>query len=148
VKIVVTLWPTEVMPKAKPAKPRRTKSGKTYLPPAKLPTRTRLRYAAEFVGGPHSGAAVVGKYRPDEAIGALLRQTANTYETADEVLDFVADLFGSHPDRSPAEQLGRAVRLAAKSPRRLNPGVEVVLPDYPAAAPALASVAAGKGGAA
>jgi hypothetical protein len=161
ITIRVRSYPEPIFAPSNPGKERRLKS-------ADLPAsaaRIRQRWSAEFVGGPHHGASVRGELTPDEAVGALIRRCANEYQTADELLDFFASLFGHNPARSTDAHLARAVRLAAKNPRRCHPGVAVDIQDTapaPAAAPAepagsrpigtapprLRALPAGKGGAA
>jgi hypothetical protein len=136
-RIRVSVRPTPVVGRQN-AKTLRKKEPAAVVAVAKL----RPRFAAEFVGGPHSGLSVGGHLTPDEAVAALIRRAANTYETADDVLDFFASLFGVHPKRTPDVQLARAVRFANRHPMRLHPGAYVEMPDTgPSHAPA-------KGGAA
>lgn len=128
ITIVVTTHPTMVERMPGRAKRRRLKKrGQPVVASAQI----RNLFSAKFVGGPHDRESVSGHYSADEAVGALIRQAVNSdsYETADQVLDFFASLFGHDPLRTPDVQLARAVRMAAKNPRRIHPGARVVLPD-------------------
>lgn len=137
VRIVVTIRPTVVS--ALPPRDRRRRLLQHGVTPT---TEASIgnRWAAEFVGGPHHGERVAGFHTPDEAIGALIRECANAYDTADDVLDFFATLFGHNPHRSADVHLARSVRMAGKNPRRIHPGVRVeiqeVARDQAAPAPA------------
>jgi hypothetical protein len=92
--------------------------------------RKRYRWRAEVTAfGGHPPHAVESQVGPDEAIGALVRALADRCETADDVLDLVASLFGDLAYRPADLQLGRAIRLAARHPHRRHPGCRVVLHD-------------------
>ncbi len=85
--------------------------------------RLRYRWRAEFVGG-----IAVGNFTgPDDAIGALIRAAVGECTSPDDVVDFVASLFGDLDVRTADVTLGRAVRLAARNPNRKNPGALVAI---------------------
>jgi hypothetical protein len=148
VQIVVTTRPVAVVRERKVLRLKKDGGPTTVAAPGQI----RQRFSARFVGGPHDGETVRGATSSDQAVGQLIRQAANSYATADEIIDFVSSLFGHDPARTADEHLARAVRMAAKNPLRVHPGVKVVLPDTsrgkpaaaePARAPAAAPAAKG-----
>jgi hypothetical protein len=90
-----------------------------------VPTKLRRRFSAEFVGGRHHGQLVDDCLSPEDAIGSLICQVSRSLESADEILTFLAGLFGDLSVRSVNVTLARAVWIAAQHPRRRNPGVRV-----------------------
>lgn len=127
VRIVVTVRPTVVS--ALPPRDRRRRLLRREVTPTAEATIGN-RWTAEFVGGPHHGERASGHHTPDEAVGALIRECANAYDTADDILDFFASLFGHHPHRSADVHLARSVRMAGKNPRRIHPGVRVEIQEF------------------
>src|SRR5262245_19857134 len=116
VVIVVTTRPVKALIKPRPSKARRLKQlDKPVVATAQL----RNVWSAKFVGGPHDGQSATSGQGPDEVVGALIRRTADSYDTADEIVDFFASLFGHDPARTPDAHLARAVRLAAKNKKRI-----------------------------
>jgi NAD(P)-dependent dehydrogenase (short-subunit alcohol dehydrogenase family) len=77
------------------------------------------------VGGAHDGRVVTGQLSPEDAVGALIRQVARSLGTADDVLAFLAGLFGDPEVRGVDVTLARAVWIAATHPRRRNGGVRI-----------------------
>lgn len=98
-------------------------------------SRLRYRWRAELVVNGGCACMAEGHEAPDAAIGAVIRAAARECESPDDVLDLVAGLFGDL-DQHPADvQLGRAIRLAARNPRRRHPGCVVTIADPVTAAP-------------
>lgn len=114
------------------------------IPGAKA--RIRYRYRAEIVSGPFAGEIADGFPSSDEAIGALIRQVSELFAGSDSLIDFIASLFGDLSVRSADETLGRAVRFAARDPRRRSPGLTLTYGHAQPKAVAATGAATAKGG--
>lgn len=106
--------------------PRSTSDNPTALP------RIRYRWRAELseAGCPPT-LTVEGYHNPDDAIGALIRLFVCQFETHDEVIGFIAGLFGNLDHRTAEVTLARAVRFANTNPKRLHAGVQVNIEQPP-----------------
>jgi hypothetical protein len=133
IQILATSYLTTVL--GLPGKSKRRRLRKRGLEVRPEP-QTVYRWSAVFATGPHKGLSVEGQLSPDEAAGALIRDAARSYATADAALDFLSTLFGIDPERSADVVLARAVRLAGANPARVHPGAQVEIVDKAGALPA------------
>lgn len=93
--------------------------------------KLRYRWRAELRC--EDGAVHVdGCLGPDAAIGALIREAIMMCVTHDDVIEFVAGLFGDLSVRSADVTLARAVRFASTSPKRRHAGIKVTIEQPPA----------------
>ena len=87
--------------------------------------RREVRFRARFMGGPHHLVETRNSASPEEAIGTLIRYVMDGLDTREQILQFVASLFGDLTVRSPEVILARAVWFAADNTKRKCPGVEI-----------------------
>jgi hypothetical protein len=89
------------------------------------PQHTEVRYRAQFKGGPHGGKFVEGSRCPEDAIGKLIREVAQSLASNLAVVEFIASLFADLSIRSTEVAIARAVWIACSKKNRTAPGLVI-----------------------
>lgn len=119
-KIVVSRYSAAII---RPKTVRRAEQKGAVVTPS-----VRQRWRAEYVEAGTVRHTVDGFLTFDEAIAALIRLMAQSCQTVDDVLDFVAGLFSDLSKRSADVSLSRAVWIAARNRKRRHSGLQVQFP--------------------